>query len=130
MSKKIYYKVINKDRTSYSAMFDLTLYGIVTYEKDKWTTPIIKKSKLMVFTEKSVAEEWCNVSQIVVKCYIKRAKEQPNWVLAWDKLSKESIENFWENVNDYCPEKEIIDYCSLRITPKNTVFADSVYCLE
>lgn len=119
MNRKTYWKVIRGNRWSAIVESDVA----VCYPVNKWAKPLVKDSKLLVFSTKSLAENWRNLQLnglMVVPCHIKRSRVKRRNILT---------------PADYTPS-ELVDFWRKRKTtgqwtkPKGTVFANEVFCLE
>lgn len=71
MSKqKTYYKCVTKDMKS--GYVDNLKELCTTYQLNKWTYPILKKSKLFVFDNKNTAKNWARADWLdVYECEVK-----------------------------------------------------------
>jgi len=145
MKKKptIYYKVI-RSRSRNSALIESRKFK-VKYPVDEWVYPKVDGSKLMVFSNRDIAEQWCSpwryghcqrtISDlIVVPCLIKNPS-RANLLKTRNIFGRRStrfMEIFWENWDRLRKlrknKRDEIVYCDPAVY--GAIYASAVKCLE
>ncbi len=132
---KTYYKVIRTTRKSV-----LNTAMPVTYPINKWATPRIKGTPLMVFESFDFADKFkasqagrvppITDSLIIVPCHIKKMRSKVSW-LNWniDSIDRVGLMTFWKR----CKNHRTLDFypgSAFNNFVPGTVFASEVKCLE